>query len=74
MDNNNTHDDIHRVDWDDDTDMMAAVVLIIVNNNTEIMNRITHAHQEQQLIQLMNDILMPNQAYRHQPRQFILSP
>ena len=66
------HHDIHAVDWDDDTDMMAAAVLVVVNTNTAIMNRIMLAHQEQQehkRLQLMNDILTPNQAYRHQPRQ-----
>ena len=66
------HYDIHAVDWDDDTDMMAAAVLVVVNTNTAIMNRIILAHQEQQeheRLQLMNDILTPNQAYRHKPRQ-----
>jgi hypothetical protein len=66
------HHDIHAVDWDDDTDMMAAAVLVVVNTNTAIMNRIILAHQELQeheRLQLMNDILTPNQAYRHQPRR-----
>ena len=75
-DNNDTahhHYDVHAVDWDDDTDMMAAAVLVVVNTNTAIMNcciELAHEEQQEQVqLQLMNDILTPNQAYRHKPRQ-----
>lgn len=47
MDDNDTHhNDIHAVDWDDDTDMMAAAVLVVVNTNIAIMNCIMLAHEE----------------------------
>ena len=73
MDDNDTHhDDIHAGYWDDETDMMAAAALVVVNANSAIMNCIVLAYaeqQEQERLQLRNDILTPNQAYRHQPRQ-----
>jgi hypothetical protein len=80
MDDNDTHhDDIHAGYWDDETDMMAAAVLVEVNANSAIMNCIVllahEEQQEQEQLQLRNDSLTPNQAYRHQPRQpNILSP
>ena len=73
MDDDSTgDDDIHAVDWDDDTDMMAAAVLVIANMNEVMMDSIMDAYeqeQERERIQLMEDILTPSQAYRHQPRR-----
>jgi hypothetical protein len=72
-DNDSDNDDIHEVDWDDDSEMMmAASVLIVVNNTAAIMNMMMLACQEQadqDQMQMINDIMMPNQDYRRQPRR-----
>ena len=46
-DNDSDNDDIHEVDWDDDSEMIAASVLIVVNNTAAIMNMMMLACQEQ---------------------------
>jgi hypothetical protein len=49
MDDDSTGDnDIHAVDWDDDTDMMAAAVLVIVNMNEMMMDSIMDTYEQEQ--------------------------
>ena len=66
------NEDMHEVVWDDDSEMMSAAVLIVVNNNIAIMNLMMLARQEQEdqdRMQMINDLMTPNQDYRRQPRQ-----
>ena len=71
-DNGSDNNDMHEVDRDDDSEMMAAAVLVVVNNNIAIMNMMMLARQEQEdqdRMRMINNVMMPNQDYRRQPRQ-----
>jgi hypothetical protein len=51
--------------------MMAASVLIVVNNKAAIMNMTMLACQQadQDRMRMINNVMMPNQDYRRQPRR-----
>jgi hypothetical protein len=56
-------------DGEDPDDMaLMALVQVVMNNNTAICNFIVAHQQEQDVITLVEDILRPNQDYRHIPR------
>ena len=50
---------------DDDFDMMTVVVLLLVNNNIAMANLIAEAKHSQ----MINDVVAPNQDYRHGGRR-----
>ena len=57
-------------DGEDPDDMaLMALVQVVMNNNTAICNFIVAHQQEQDVITLVEDILRPNQDYRHFPRK-----
>ena len=67
-DNQRNNDDMHEADWDYDSEMMAASVLIVVNNNVAIMNMMMLSWLQDRM-RMINNVMMPNQDYRRQPRQ-----
>ena len=59
-------DSSNAIEWSDDNfDMMAVAVLLLVNNNIAVENLIAEANHTQ----LINDVVAPNQDYRHGRRR-----
>ncbi len=56
--------------WNDDVALMG-LIQVVINNNMAICNSIVAHQQEQDVLTSVEDILRPNQDFRHFPRKSI---